>query len=82
MKHPDGPLGFGELPPSTLPGGGSGELVSELVARKFQGVWLGVLAWASRPKSRPKCLNQCNDFSSNRKALGVGVQLFQALGNF
>lgn len=56
--HSASPLDFGERPLSTLPGGAGGESrVSP------QGSSLGF--W-------PKCLGQCNDFSSNKEALGVG----------
>lgn len=37
--------------------------MSELVAGMFQGAWLGVLVWGWRPKSRPKCPSQGNDFT-------------------
>ena len=51
--------------------------LGELVAGESQGA----PAWGSglglETKSRPKCFSQCNDFSSNKEALGAGDGLFQ-----
>ena len=39
----------------------------------------GVLAWDWRCKSRPKCFLQCNGFSCNKEASGVGDGLWKFL---
>lgn len=56
-----------------MPGGGSGEFrVSELVSGESQGAQLiMVLAWGWRP-SLDLNASISADFSSNKKALGVG----------
>lgn len=64
---------------SRRPGGGSGEYRWACARGVPRRPTFGVLAWAWRPKSRSKCFIQCQDFSCNKEALGVGDGLWKFL---
>ena len=64
---------------SRRPGGGSGEYRWACARGVPRRPAFGVLAWAWRPKSRSKCFIQCQDFSCNKEALGVGDGLWKFL---